>query len=513
MLVYGDRRREVAPREALAHGDFFSVAELAQGLLDAEFGRTGADDLTPLHAAAVADLRALAAGRRPSALAALPLPARVTVREPEGYAFYAVYPEAYAEAARAVTWPAPPFVIGLRSIGLGLAAHVAEAANAVGLVSLRPTGPPFRRTLRVAEPLGARLAAHPGPFAIVDEGPGLSGSSFGAALDLLQDLGVGPERIVVFPSHGGDLGPEASPAHRTRWAQVRRVVADFPPLARRRPVGELFADLIGPALQVDDLSAGAWREGRPLPAFPRQERLKFRITTPSGRYVARFAGLGAIGEAKLERARALHAARATPEPLALRWGFLLSRWADGEVARPTFDELAGYLQLRSGLAAPPGASLDELAEMIRVNAGELGLEVRAEPPRATPRPVAIDGRLHAWEWLRTPDGALLKTDALDHCCAHDLVGGQDIAWDVAGAAVEFGLDEAQAERLRAAVDADPALTAFCRLAYPAFQAGLWTFAGDPAQAARYRAALDARLRPVAGSSGPRAGTSAAAARS
>lgn len=513
MLVYGDRRREVATGEALAHGDFFSIAELAQGLLDAEFEQAGADDLTPLHAAAVADLRALAAGRRPSALADLPLPARVGVREPEGYAFYAVYPEAYAEAARAVAWPAAPFVIGLRSIGLGLAAQVAEASAAAAMVSLRPTGPPFRRTLRLAEPLRARLAAHPGPFAIVDEGPGLSGSSFGAALDLLEDLGVARDRIVVFPSHGGDLGPEASPAHRARWHQVRRVVADFPTLARRRPVGALFADLIGPSLQVEDLSAGAWREGRALPAFPRQERLKFRITTPKGRFLARFAGLGAMGEARSERARALHAAGAAPEPLALHWGFLLSRWADGEIARPTFDELARYLRLRAALPAGPGASLDELAEMIRVNAAELGFEVRAEPPRATPRPVAIDGRLHAWEWLRTPDGALLKTDALDHCCAHDLVGGQDIAWDVAGAAVEFALDEAGAERLRAAVGADPALTAFCRLAYPAFQAGLWTFAGDPEQVGRYRAALDARLHPAAGSSGSRAGRSSAAARS
>jgi len=489
VLVYGDRRREVSSAEVLAGPEFFTVAELAQGLIDAEFEANGVDDLTPLHAAAVADLRALAAGRAPSALSALPLPPRVTVKEPEGYAFYAVYPEAYAQAARAVAWASPPFVIGLRSIGLGLAAQVAQAAGAAAMVSLRPVGAPFRRAVRLSDRLRAALAAHAGPFAVVDEGPGLSGSSFGAVLDLLQDLGVALDRIVVFPSHAGDLGPEAAPEHRRRWREVRRVVVEFPQLGESRPIGELFADLIGPALRVDDLSGGAWREDRDLPAFPQQERLKFRIATGRGRWLAKFAGLGHIGEAKLDRARALHAAGVVPEPVALRWGFLLSRWEDGEIARPTLDELARYLQVRADLPAAPGASLAQLAEMIRVNAAELGLDLAPDPPRAMPRPVAVDGRLHAWEWIRTPGGRLLKTDALDHCCAHDLVGGQDIAWDVAGVAVEFELSEDDVARLGEAVGADPALTAFCRLAYPAFQAGLWTFAGDAAQVARYRAAL------------------------
>lgn len=490
MLVYGDRRRQVSTAQTLARREFFTTAELAQGVVDAEFEARGFDELTPRHAAAIADLRALASGRRPSALAALPLPPRVTVKEPEGYAFYAVYPEAYAAAARVIAWPAPPFVIGLRSIGLGLAAHVAEASGATEMVSLRPVGPPFRRALRLSEKLRTALAAHAGPFAVVDEGPGLSGSSFGAVLDLLQDLGVALDRIVAFPSHAGDLGSEAAPEHRRRWGQVRRAVVDFQHLTRGRTIGELFADRIGDALQVEDLSGGAWREGRALPAFPQQERLKFRITTERGRWLARFAGLGQIGEAKLERARALHAAGVAPEPVALRWGFLLSRWADGETARPTPDELAAYLRVRADLPAQPGASLDELAEMVRVNAGELGLDLAPQPPRVAPRPVAIDGRLHAWEWIRTADGRLLKTDALDHCCAHDLVGGQDIAWDVAGAAVEFELCEAEVARLGAAVGADPELTRFCRLAYPAFQVGLWSFAGDPVQVERYRSALE-----------------------
>ena len=114
----------------------------------------------------------------------------------------------------------------------------------------------------------------------------------------------------------------------------------------------------------------------------------------------------------------------------------------------------------------------------------------------------IDGRLHRWEWRRTPDGRLVKTDALDHAAGHDLVGCQDIAWDVAGAAVEFDLADAETERLRAAVaraagrPVSAAAVAAFRLCYAAFQGGLWRMLGEPGPAteaavARYTAALGA----------------------
>ncbi|MCR5876151.1 hypothetical protein LRS10_19575 [Phenylobacterium sp. J426] len=483
MLVYGDRHREVATRDILSSGDFFQAAELAQGLVDAEFQARGIDELTPLHLAAVEHLRELAAGRAADALTRRMLPRRVTVKEPEGYAFYAVAPEAYADAARQVAWPSPPLVIGLRSIGLSLAAVVAEAVGADFVVSVRPVGPPFRRELRLSDRLRARLAAHDGPYAVVDEGPGLSGSAFGAVLRELERLGVGPERITLFPSHAGAPGAEASADVRRLWNAVRRVVA--PPLG----IDGLFDDLIGPTAQVEDLSGGAWRRGRGLPSFPQQERLKFRLSTPQGVWLARFAGLGEAGGAKLNLARRLHAAGMGPEPVALRQGFLLSRWVDGGTARPSASELAAYLDLRRRQPAEPGASLESLAEMVRVNAAELGLKLSPEPPADAGSPVAIDGRLHAWEWLRTPEGRLVKVDGLDHHRAHDLIGGQDIAWDVAGAAVELGLDDVGVDALCARLGANARLVAFHRLAYPAFQAGLWSFAGDPAQVARYRGVL------------------------
>jgi hypothetical protein len=523
MLVYGDRSRSADPRERLdalsstlggrLDGDgltsaFIDAGMLAQGLADAEFEACGFDDGSPTQDAAMALLLALARGVSADAelraLVALPLPERVALKTPEGYAFYAVYPQAYFAAAAGYAWPEPPLVIGLRSIGTGLAAMVAIASRAREVITVRPTGHPFRREVKVSNGLKARLAAHTGPFAIVDEGPGLSGSSFGAVADLLESLGVSAERLVFLPSHAGDLGPEAKPSHGARWATARRLFTAFEDVQRDDPLAGWFADLIGPATAVEDLSGGAWRDGRPdqPPVNAREERRKLRLTTASGAWLAKFAGLGAVGAAKLARAHALHAAGFTPEPVALRGGFLLERWeADAPLRREGLDRpaliahLGRYLAFRAASFPADdeeGASLDDLGRMARTNLEELtGHSPDLCVPNSAGRRVHIDGRLQPSEWLHWPDGSLLKTDALDHSCGHDLVGCQDIAWDLAGAAVEFGLSDAERRTLAAGVGrpVDPALIDFFDVCYPAFQAAAWAMAGETAQRDRYLAAL------------------------
>lgn len=489
MLVYGDQPRRERPRDklaaiqaALATGDrtraVIEAGELAQGLADAEFAVLGFDDDTPIQAAAM-DLCVGVAGGGPAEpaaarLDAFDLPSEISVKTPEGYAFYGLYPESYALAARSHAWPSPPFVIGLRSIGTSLAAVVAAATGAAEVVSVRPTGHPFRRELRLSPTLRARLAAHVGPFAVVDEGPGLSGSSFGAAADALEALGVAADRIVFLPGHAGDLGPEASPRHRARWAAATRLLSQAP-----CPVADWFADLTGPVPHASDLPGTTWK-----------------VRLGDG-FVARFAGLGAIGDGKLARARALHAAGFGPEPLALRHGLLLQRWVEGEVRPPPLDRLGRYLAFRrQAFPARPGADAVALIEMARVNVGELlgesagratARRLQALPlGRARPRPVHADGRMHREKWI-----AGLKLDALDHSEAHDLVGCQDIAWDVAGAALELGLSPAETVALARTAGADPVMLALFETCYPAFQAGLWTMAGDPARAASYRDRLAA----------------------
>jgi hypothetical protein len=95
---------------------------------------------------------------------------------------------------------------------------------------------------------------------------------------------------------------------------------------------------------------------------------------------------------------------------------------------------------------------------------------------AVRRPALTDNQLHAWEWLES-DGRVYKTDAIHHHAAHDLVGPQDIAWDIAGAAIEFHLGASDLDRLVTLVEGgsgrpvDRDLLTFMRAAYSAFQHG------------------------------------------
>lgn len=536
MWVYGDRTRRVVPAALLAEveadlaaGDRVSaligLGQLAQGVADAAFEARGYDGRSPPVDRIMAALTRLSPHAHPlesgdpgvfapfphTALLAWPDP--VEVRIPEGYAFYALHPALYTAAAARLP-PGDHRVIGIRSIGTSLSAVVAGALGAPPPVTVRPTGQPFDRRLRLCPKLETEWAAHPGPFVVIDEGPGLSGSSFGAVADALERLGVTPDRIRFLPGHDGDLGPQTSPAHRARWAAAARPSARFDEVIRPE-LAAAAAAMLGPAVApLQDISGGAWRDLHPFPKSPPvnagQERRKLLHRTAEGAWLLKFAGLGRIGRAKLDRARALHAAGFTPEPAGVAHGFLVERWLAGaRPARPTLDRLAAYLQFRADhLPADPdaGAPLADLLEMTRANAAEaLGpaageAVARLAPPdlpalEARVRRVHIDGRLHPWEWLAGPDRRVLKTDALDHSEAHDLIGAQDIAWDIAGAEAELDLTPAETERLRAHLDRPTALLALLRPAYLAFQLGLWTLAAEaqagwPEEAARTRAQAD-----------------------
>lgn len=549
MLVYGDRARTIAPQAALnalkddlaaisaappglarharLAGALIAAGGLAQGLADAAFAargdRDGRDPASDLAQAITNDLAESLVVSWRSDFDILAAPAiealdrlhavtptdLVEVRTCEGYAFYAVYPELYAEAAASLR--PPPRVIGLRSIGTSLAAAAAAGCGARPPLTLRPCGDPFIREVRLSAPLAAELtAAAPGGWAIVDEGPGLSGGSFAAVGDLLAAHGVPADRIAYLPSHGGDPGPQANPQRRARWGAARKPLVAFEQAIAPR-LAAWAEPLVGRAVApIEDLSGGGWRANAPAslrdaPAWPEQERRKFLLTTEAGVFLLKFAGLGAEGEVKLARARALHTAGFTAEPIGLVHGFLVERWIDAtslneNVAPPRgklIEHLGRYLAFRARrLPSPePGATPDELRTMMVRNLDLAGVPETARlaatlgspPPGAS---IAIDGRLHAWEWRVAPDGRLLKTDALDHGQAHDLIGAQDLAWDLAGAAVEFALSADEGETLRAGVakeaDAavDPRRVDFATLAYLAFQIGWWRMAADGCEGAR-----------------------------
>ena len=558
MLVYGKRLHVADPAAWLAelqrayattaslpggidrHGKLVTIlieaGQIAQGLADARMAAAGEDDMGPeqqhmmglLMTFAGVVLRSWDSGFA----AALPprlawtwpkdvqLPKQIEFRRPEGFSYYAVYPESYAVAARCLG-TRDARVIGLRSIGTSLAAMTAAALGAPSAVTVRPVGHPFDRKLAISPSLAAVLKAEPDRLRIVvDEGPGLSGSSFGAALDWLADAGIPERNMACIPSHAGRPGVMARTAHVARWNRVKRVPACFESLvlgARPAPhrLEQWFADLVGaPMAPLQDVSGGTWRRVRGIdaPVLPGLERRKFLLRTARGVWLLKFAGLGRVGAEKFAMSCRLAEAGLVSAPLAARHGFTIEPWLEARVPdAPGYalvERIGQYLGWRArNLSACGGAGLDELARMARHNVSEglgagAGRALRFEY-QGCRRPIHIDGRLHRWEWLCLPDGRVLKSDAVDHADAHDLVGPQDVAWDIAGAIVEFDLAPEDARRLRrivcsvGGVETDPMLVDDHVIHYCAFQLGLWTQHGScvPARYARHLLARQAVGQP------------------
>jgi len=95
--------------------------------------------------------------------------------------------------------------------------------------------------------------------------------------------------------------------------------------------------------------------------------------------------------------------------------------------------------------------------------------------------------MHPHEWVRAADGAAdrktWKTDAASHGDDHFFPGPTDIAWDLAGAIVEWELDAAASAfllaeyRRRSGDDAEARLPGYL-LAYALFQLGYAEMAAD-----------------------------------
>lgn len=573
MIVYGDHKRNESSRQLRADaiemidrlgpmpagidrhsalvGLFVEISALIQALADVEFEANGMDINSPRQQRGATILVALAADvarswassfalstvdpKLRTMLEALDCHEMVLTGTAEGYAHYALYPESYLAAAQASGLEANTCVIGIRSIGLGLAAMVAAALGAPAPASLRPVGHPFRRHVK-ADPglisLWKNNAA--ARFAIVDEGPGLSGSSMHAVIAWLHDLGVDHDRIHLFPSHSGGPGSEASDEIRRIWFQCRQhPAAEFGSTFRGgshgSPLRKWVADALvgGPDLTLTDISGGQWRQIRGLdeglwpPSHRAAERRKFLARATNGRWLVKFAGLGRIGQRKAQTARMLHRAGFGPQVAAFCHGFLVEQWIDGATLDQAslsknrlVTEIARYLAWRATNlpTSEPGAPLSALAAMAVHNASQAFGESTATdlanwfsintPAQDLPR-VEIDGRLHAWEFLVCANAELVKTDAVDHCRAHDLIGCQPIEWDIAGACVEHGLSRhLLMRRVQALIDRaiDPCLVDYFRVCYMAFQLGLWTMAAQPEHgpektrltnmANRYRTALE-----------------------
>jgi hypothetical protein len=478
-------------------------------------------------------------------LEAATLPRTVVTGVPEGYAYYGLFPETYLRAAvrcaRALRME-HGVCVGIRSIGTSLSAVVSAALEELGVqvlsLTVRPRGHPFDRRLRLTPALEALLRDHAAePFLVVDEGPGLSGSSFAGTARALSELGVSDDRIVLLPSWRTDGQSLRSGDARARWHRHRQFSSTFEEVWVE--TGRL-ADL-APGSSLSDLSAGKWRslllhdEARYPPVQRQHERRKLLARPRSGSRpgqparLLRFAGLGAQGDARLRRGRALAEAGFSPPVLELRHGFLIQEFpagTPGRAGQACPEELAAtmarYLaHLRRRHPAAVDAPSD-LRELLAINVTEALGEPAAErlvarfPPADAPpqeAPTALDGRMLPHEWVRTDHG-FFKADALDHHDDHFYPGPQDIAWDVAGTCLEFGLDGDARRGFLARYVRESGDTAIAQrlpyhaLAYLAFRLGYAGLAAeslgdDPdgarfrAETVRYRALLAAELVPDA----------------
>jgi hypothetical protein len=234
-----------------------------------------------------------------------------------------------------------------------------------------------------------------------------------------------------------------------------------------------------------------------------------KLLVPGGR-LAKFEGLGRSGRAAAARASFLAGASLSPEPhdegdgwtSYAREGTPLSR---RDIDREVIDHLATYCAKRSALCpcSTPIANAAGLEAMTAKNL-VVGLGRMDAPALPIERLFVADGRMAPHEWLRARDGSLTKVDAISHGDDHFFPGPTDVAWDLAGAIVEWELDAASTERLLATYrrassdDARPRIGAWT-LAYAAFRlaftcSGMEAARGTPERGrlardvARYRAA-------------------------
>lgn len=519
MLVYRDTATTVSRgallagiADALARPELDRSAVIRAGSLECALADAGLPEAA--RAATLTDRIAEAwlgkHAARQQALALLPelsAPDTLRVTRPEGYAFYALDPYAYAALARDYASARRAFcvVIGIRSIGTSLSAVVRAELTRAGIPNVRhtvrPTGHPWNRELRwspIDEQVLARVPDG-AEYVIVDEGPGLSGSTFLAVAEALVARGVSHHRIRFFCSHTPDPQRLLASDGARRWARFQA----HSPCAWRAP-----------RLGVD-VSGGVWRSvvygaDTAWPAsWTAHERVKY--LSADRRRLVKFEGFGPYGEDALARAEILANAGWSPPVWRAEPGFLAYAWLPGGPARRERDRstaaatIGRYLAFRATALSAPTAEVDALEAMARLNVQEaIGVDLEPDYRLEIERPVYPDGQLMPHEWIRTPTG-MLKTDAVDHGDDHLFPGATDVAWDLAGAMTEWGFDVDESNvlleeyRRHSGDDARRRISAYL-VAYAAFRVALCVLAahtGDDAEKARWareRRRYESRLR-------------------
>ncbi len=429
------------------------AGEQESAAADADFSRAGASELI---SDCIAD--ALIQGKPDrekisfaySLLTNAELPDKLNISTPEGFAYYALHPLAYADVLDHLgTMPSRLLVVGIRSIGATLSAVTAAAARARGIdtrrITVRPQGHPYhRRTGFLPHHLALirRAAERGATFMVVDEGPGLSGSSFLSVAEALEATGVARERITLVPSHLPDADALCANDASARWRRFHSQPVNAAPL-RPQDAGAF-------------IGGGEWRHGTYLhdaewpPVWTSFERIKYRSRpeAPEPRFF-KFVGLGHYGDAVLEREAKVAAAGFGVMPRAESYGFASYPWIHGramtakDLSAGVVTRLAAYCAFRAAEIRTERGDLSALQRMAEHNLQELRFNLPVEPKLH--RPVIADGKMQPHEWVITENGAMVKADSGSHGDDHFFPGPTDIAWDLAGAIVEWRMNAAQTQ--------------------------------------------------------------------
>ncbi len=418
------------------------------------------------------------------------LPDTLTVSPPEGFAYYGLHPRAYADVLEELVPLVPRMVIvGIRTIGTILSAVCCAAALKRGVqaqrFTVRPKGHPYdRKTNFTAEQLERvqREAEANADFLIVDEGPGLSGSSFLSVGEALERAGIPREKITFICSHEPNANGLCAPDGVRRWQRFRSVAV----CSNYRPQGAQV--WIGAGewrrhfLSHDSFWPASWLSfERPkyLSDVPAQDQLFFK-----------FLGFGHYGEAVFEREALAAQAGFAPRPTMEAHGYASYPRIDGrpmsahDLNENALRRIAGYCAFRRQSFKAESASVDGLHQMAEHNLAELKLEISVR--LNIDRPVVVDGRMAPHEWLLTSSGQMLKTDSGSHGDDHFFPGVTDIAWDLAGAIVEWKMNhEAVASflemyRRASGDDPTPRVGEFMK-AYSVFRCAYCLMAANAAQ--------------------------------
>jgi hypothetical protein len=445
--------------EDCALASLIAAGELECALLD----DAGSDAYRPEScniASQITDSVALAflTGQRDSLLGVLQCTEQLRVADryeiavQEGFSYYALHPRKVAILLDTLMLKPRIAVIGIRSIGVALSAVACAWLRLRGMrcerITVRPTGHPYDRQLELTPELCAWVGrsgrSGDADFLIVDEGPGISGSSFLAVAEAVSLCGVEGERIHMAGSREVDpTGLRATNAAE-RWTRYHFHVMQNEPLS--------------PEGAGESLSGGIWRRHfrcaeSAIPAsWAPLEPAKFLGRDRQS--IFKFEGFGHYGEAIGVRARLLAAGGFAPHYFGNRRGFGEYELVPGRMlerhdrSAELLERMADYLAFRFTHFGSDAAQSPEIETMLRWNWQlEFGEELSAAESRLRiDRVVVCDGRMMPHEWLRTDGGELLKLDAGIHGDNHFFPGPCDIAWDVAGAIVEWELQGEEREQ-------------------------------------------------------------------